>query len=410
MYNIIMNNISSKENEMCSSLHNNSGESIRIETAEDLIALQKCILTEKNKLFFRGQSNIGKSEYSSKWSLSSTLRRRIYVKLPDYEIDQVETICNFTNDLYENITKHKQGSDYNLISILSKMQHNGIETMLIDFTNSFEKSLWFAFDNVPNFINIKELKLDKRYSTIYIKKHDENYRPHRNIKPEELKNTEGIIAAPNNITRAISQNSFFLLDNMKSTDDIIEVLIAHSLKEEIDKLLNRKMINAETIFPDIHGVFTNHMKSSEALMLYEAVNIDSNTNDRINSIKLSICKLEYIVKKQKDYKIETNVVLYERYDSFIDYLIENDFYNTDYDEDETKYWLKSILIHLQRALEIMSDILKHDVSKFTNHKSSINKYHTFIINLQDHQSQEMENVKSKFLDIYKIIQEGGING
>lgn len=146
-------------------------EQVNIDSVEDFESI-----FEENKnskeILYRGVTE-------AKWRIYSSLQRywikeKIYEKGIDYKTFVEKTIQNAKKqqgNILEKFFKKNGISPNNDIAVLSFLQHHGCPTPLVDWTNSFVNSLYFATENViENTGQVREI--EKYFSVYYIEEKD----------------------------------------------------------------------------------------------------------------------------------------------------------------------------------------------------------------------------------------------
>lgn len=140
-------------------------DQINIETEEDFDEIFEENINAKN-ILYRGVSE-------AKWRLYSSLQRvwlgdKIYEKDIDYGTFIKRLITNAKTQQREilvNFFKKNGISPNNDIAVLSFLQHYGSPTPLIDWTNSFINSLYFATFKIQN--NSEDVREIEHYFSVY---------------------------------------------------------------------------------------------------------------------------------------------------------------------------------------------------------------------------------------------------
>lgn len=140
-------------------------EQVNIDNEEDFDTI-----FEENKnsngILYRGVSE-------AKWRLYSSLQRywineKIYEKGVDYRTFIENTILNAKKqqgNVLEKYFKKNGISPNNDIAVLSFLQHYGCPTPLVDWTNSFVNSLYFATENINDYKeDVREIE---KYFSVY---------------------------------------------------------------------------------------------------------------------------------------------------------------------------------------------------------------------------------------------------
>ncbi|MFB6800436.1 FRG domain-containing protein [Peribacillus butanolivorans] len=216
--------------------------------------------------WYRGQNN-------AEYKLVSGLYRKKFEDINTYAASEI-TYYQLFNRM--GFTYHKE-NDWNLLFI---MQHYGVRTRLLDWTESFAVALYFAYTNwdfkthcsvwllKPTRLNKKELG-----EAVY-------YDPE--IKYEELiedvynlgfKNNTLAMYPNRNSTRIVSQQGMFTLQGKAGipldeehngdlfNDGIIKRIdLGPSLRKDIENYLKLCGISSFSLFPDLDGL-ANHINS-----------------------------------------------------------------------------------------------------------------------------------------------------
>lgn len=244
----------------------------KIRTKDEFLDFYKKFSVDiEKKMLFRGQSNAS----GSIWPLNSSLRRSLSKTNENLNNIDSEWDENLISDCYDDLitklceTDHE--NDPNILRILSDLQHSGFTTFLIDFTNSLDVALWFAFSEV----GLKEhtdTKETQAFSSIFIKE-IENDDICYSLQKEKVSNVNAdgnikFYSCPPNNQRGISQRSYFAIDNLNFHESAFEkYLISHKLKKTIIDFLDKKGINEEVLFPDSSGVARKFMSEDVGILL-----------------------------------------------------------------------------------------------------------------------------------------------
>ncbi len=218
-----------------------------LDTFEDV---QKWVLDmqkKENKFIYRGQSN-------SKWKLNSTFSREEFEKKANGEKEKISDFKYLINCTEKKIAflKDELGKSIDNFSLFGKMQHYGMPTPLIDFTEDILIALWFSTsifsknkkNNNGNLkIFYKELKEEEFKSEVQIE----------DVKFEKLLFLK--FKTNQKFGRSMVQKSVFVFDTLNLNDKFKFVEIKTNLKEKIIKWLNNLGINFNYLFPDEEGVF-----------------------------------------------------------------------------------------------------------------------------------------------------------
>jgi hypothetical protein len=146
-------------------------EQVNIDSIEDF---EEIFEENKNssEILYRGVSE-------AKWRIYSSLQRywineKIYEKGIDYKCFIEKTILNAKKqqgNILEKFFRKNGISPNNDIAVLSFLQHYGCPTPLVDWTNSFINSLYFATENI-NDNNDEVREIEKYFSVYYIEEKD----------------------------------------------------------------------------------------------------------------------------------------------------------------------------------------------------------------------------------------------
>ncbi len=245
---------------------------------DDIDELIKFINEKPMNYIFRGHSN-------SNWKLESSLERIVN---NGSDKDRYEKAENYTLDIFKSkyhLYDQNGKTPKTKLQWLSIMQHYGVPTRLLDFTESPYVALYFALENyIPssnqNFslyaIDYREL-MNKSIDIINsLKKSKILDYSEINSRKEEIFN-EIIkesdykilwVTEPSRFNKRLDrQAGCFLLTNdinIKIEDiirsenyknvDMFKVIIDNSLCDNIFTLINKVNINSKTIYGDLEGL------------------------------------------------------------------------------------------------------------------------------------------------------------
>ncbi|MGO4498830.1 FRG domain-containing protein [Paenibacillus sp. 2RAB27] len=212
-------------------------------------------------IWYRGHSDVN-------YKLTSSLFRKNFSTIKKYLIRERAIYNLFMNlgHMYHNL------DDWDLIYL---MQHHGASTRLLDWTESFAVSLFFATlgwkENEPisiwllkpNELNFKTFKNHKYFTT-----HNDSYFKRMSDVHEEkfFKNSIALHPKRSNSRILAQQGVFTIQGNTKETLDeefngdllkegiLKEIIIDYELKEDVMSFLNLSGVNSYTIFPDLYGL------------------------------------------------------------------------------------------------------------------------------------------------------------
>lgn len=227
-------------------------EQVNIDSVEDFESIFEENRNSK-EILYRGASE-------AKWRIYSSLQRywikeKIYEKGIDYKSFVEKTIQNAKKQQGNVLEKFfaKNGiSPNNDIAVLSFLQHHGCPTPLVDWTNSFINSLYFATENlVKNTGEVREI--EKYFSVYYIEEKDLVSTSlvsfvEKGISEMEIHVKKNVVK--NGETEGITESEmmkFFSSERLKLTT---KMLHQNSLIEHITKV-ERLMTFPLTYFSDI---------------------------------------------------------------------------------------------------------------------------------------------------------------
>ena len=261
----------------------NSFDQTQIDTEEEFDKIYD-LLKEINHMLFRGQRE-------SRWRLYSTLQRFwIWHKLNETEdnyLDFLQKMVNAGKLKYqgkiEEILDENHIDAINEIAILGFLQHHETPTPLLDWTYSFQNSLFFGIDNIEPNKGMKEI--DNYFSVYYIQEKDFGQGGMRKILDESLNRlgTElklaymGKIAEDDEDFKKMKEHfeerSFFdtnrikgsgLIKHMTRIENLINIPITYFSDTESDSHLIFSLTNSNNI-KNQKGVFTWNADISKPL-------------------------------------------------------------------------------------------------------------------------------------------------
>ena len=227
----------------------------KIENEDQFLELVALIAREEKSYLFRGQAN-------SVWKLESSFFR-------------IKNISSKKNSLFvfkERIKYIKERySEKDNLTLASQMQHNDVETILIDFTSNFYHAFWFAFSELEENIKLIKNQDNLKYRSLYLLKKDENILYKIDDK-NGWEDKNKIYRCPLDNKRGISQKSYFIIDNQdwNKNSNLIKIDINNKLSEKIINFLTKKEIIASTIFPDLQGLKLEFENSSKYFIIEKA--------------------------------------------------------------------------------------------------------------------------------------------
>ncbi|SKB35128.1 FRG domain-containing protein [Maribacter arcticus] len=145
-------------------------DQIQIDKEEEFDKVYE-LLKGVNHMLFRGQRE-------SRWRLYSKLQRFwIWHKLYETENNYLDFLQKMVKagkakyqDKMEEILEENHMDAINEIAILGFLQHHETPTPLLDWTYSFQNSLFFGTDNIESNVGMKEI--DNYFSVYYIQEKD----------------------------------------------------------------------------------------------------------------------------------------------------------------------------------------------------------------------------------------------
>lgn len=247
------------------------GKTVEIKSISDLWDwVKKRDADPYTKILYRGQG-------SSEWAISPSLCRR-----PDLEGKKVENMTNYElwKRTYALIRRAQElGLDSaerdenrrNLL-LLSRLQHRGAATCLIDFTRNPLVALWFACEHHMTSNNQQSLKNEKQpasgkifaidsskckkvLTTKYENAMDE-WKKHVTEKPDDPSHGQLLRWLPEEQNkRVIAQQSEFIFGKaaLNEHDIYKECIISANKKQSILSELKEIGMSEEALFPDFDG-------------------------------------------------------------------------------------------------------------------------------------------------------------
>ena len=224
--------------------------------------------------FFRGQAQ-------KSWNIESSAYRnpttRTYIELRTYHEHLLTS------------AKTMNGTDeYNEMSLLAHLQHNGAKTCLIDYSRNPLVALWFAC------VSQNEKDRNKNAAVYYIKGTSRFIRVDENFTLYELfenpsTNTIYIFEPPQINRRITSQQSVFLInpEGKIKKEQHITIQIPWKCKSKIQKELEIFGVSKRTVFPDFQG-FTEWFSTDKAVKVERFQELIEKANNELNNKKTQI--------------------------------------------------------------------------------------------------------------------------
>lgn len=226
-----------------------------IEILNEVSEFQK----DKQYTWFRGQSD-------SEYKLNSGLYRKKLSQPDSYVATE-----NYHYSLFKRMGHllHKE-SDWNLLFI---MQHHGVRTRLLDWTESFAISLYFATTNwdfnkkdcaiwILDPLKLNKLTLDKEI--FYFPK--ENYEDFIGYEKSFYENSLAVYPLRNS-TRISTQQGMFTMQGttaipLEEEDEgqlfekniLKKITLSKSVRKDIELYLKHSGITHYTVYPDLDGL------------------------------------------------------------------------------------------------------------------------------------------------------------
>ncbi len=243
---------------------------------------------QSEEMVYRGQSD-------AKWDVISSAYRRLKLQPPAGDPTNAE-LLEYNKNLIKGARRYPEElkettTDLNL---LAKLQHDGVATSLIDFTEAALVALWFACQdkstdgkifcldlrNLKNLRNLKKilevspedeekeietiLTLDFREDKNNISSHDHSTRNQlrENIDKVLSSNYDMAKWKPSIINnRILKQDSFFIFNKeSKLNDELFKtfILCKKNKGEILKELKQLSNFSEETLFPDFRGFVQNN--------------------------------------------------------------------------------------------------------------------------------------------------------
>ncbi len=228
-------------------------EQVNIDSIEDFEEIFK---EHKNssKILYRGVSE-------AKWRIYSSLQRywineKIYIKGIDYKSFVEKIVLNAKKqqgNILENFFRKNGISPNNDIAVLSFLQHYGCPTPLVDWSNSFMNSLYFATENmseskdevreIEKYFSVYYIEEEKLISTSLVSVVEKGiFEMQQYVKKDVIRNGE------NEGIHETEMNKFFSNERLELAT---KMLHQNSLIEHITKI-ERLMTFPLTYFSDIN--------------------------------------------------------------------------------------------------------------------------------------------------------------
>ncbi|OMF21863.1 FRG domain-containing protein [Paenibacillus sp. FSL H8-0259] len=228
----------------------------------ELLNQVKVFSARRPVVWFRGH---GKHDT---FKLNSGLFRDPLFILQDYLDSEIQKYQEF---LYLGHLDHKE-TDWNLVYL---MQHFGVKTRLLDWTESFVTALFFAYINwSPNEESACIWMLDptrlnyltfERNMGLYLP-FDTKYEAYLNGDLTFEDNSIALFPVRNN-KRIVAQQGVFTLqgnsllpldeehDNLLiENQELVKIMLDEDLYEDVQSFLRQTGVNHYTLFPDLEGL------------------------------------------------------------------------------------------------------------------------------------------------------------
>lgn len=216
----------------------------------------------KPVVWFRGH---GKHD---SFKLKSGLFREELPYMEDYLNSELQKYQEF---LYLGHLDHKD-TDWNLLYL---MQHYGVKTRLLDWSESFVTALFFAYINWsvkdgeenacvwmfnPTYLN----ELTRESTGLYLP-FDDHYENYLEFRPSFSNNSVALFPV-RNTKRIVAQQGVFTLqgntilsldqehDGLLLDEDLIKIMLTKDLYSDVQCYLRHAGVSHYTLFPDLEGL------------------------------------------------------------------------------------------------------------------------------------------------------------